>query len=798
MMKLPQILLLTAMGGWAQPGPVSVDFPSTYVRYNDNTNGAFFFGDTWHFTAYTAAGNRFGTYNDGWMTNFTNFANLGIVKLGPYDVNSANGTGIQIWSHPSFQAAYLQEIKTGLCAVSANGCSPKSYDPFCIAGHCYINVFAQSGDGWAYHSTLIRSDDLDSAPPHFCNSATLVDGQCPKNDTTLKGSPPDFAGGTTGIMFPGNANGNNLGRLMPVLPANWQDDGSTCPVIPESVGGNGTGDYVYFFTEGGNFMNMYGPYRVLCTDLPKLDANKWQAWDGSAWTSTLANAAVAAKLSFAYPPFNPWGTRNAAGTSPAITYLPDLNVFVMLGQICFDCETGYRPDLLLSQTSTLTDTWTVDPLGKRWSGVYQYGTNPRTNKLSGALTTAGPGESQTINVTVNYDPGLEPPLPFTIQVESEQLQVTAANAKAWTVTRGYNGTTPAAHADATQLTVPYRLRPGLVAFVPGTYSYANQVVKVDLVFEGEAMADSGTTPNNAMTKANNVYGAYFATLTFRRSQPQTASALLGNLPLSFSSGPVTAGTAANRAVPRRGLVAAWDFYQNAGGTLNGIKTFWPQDLISGQYCAAAQNAGYCGYIGWNKQGMEVTCNNVEQVHRCETPNNFPISGDSGFTELIVFQSYAVTGTQAILNHGLFGSGQAFIMYTGANGNGSISGEWSFGGARSAAGVISPNTWYVFAVTKAPGPINSTANLYLNGAPLPIAAAASFTPNIAPAPIRYGLNGNSSSPGCPGATCNYQDFWNGTLAGHFAWSRVLSPAEIRQTCVALKSSYVRRGISLTCE
>jgi hypothetical protein len=796
MMKRTLILVLTAVACQAQSGPVSVAFPATYMRYNDNTNGAFFFGDTWHFTAYTAAGNRFGTYNDGWPNSFTNFANVAMVKLGPYDVTSANGTSIQPWTDSSFQAAYLQTIKIGLCAVVAggNGCSPKTYDPFCMGGHCYLNVFAQSGDnGWAFHSTLLRSDDLDTAPPHFCTNATLSGGVCPANATTLAGSPPDFANGTTGIMFPGNAaNGNNLGRIMPILPANWQDDGSTCPVIPVSAGGDGTGSYAYFFAEGGDFMNMYGPYRVLCQDLPQLDATKWQAWDGTAWTSTLANAAIAAKLSFVYPLFTPWGTRNASGTSPAVTFLPDLNVFVMLGQICFDCETGYRPDLLMSQTSTMTGTWTADLLSNRWSGVYQYGTNPRTNKLSGALSVSTPGTSEAIAVTVGYDPGTEPPLPFVMQVEAEQFLVTAATGTGWTVTRGYNGTEPAAHADATQLTLPYRLRPGLVAFIPGTYSYSNGVARIDIGFEGEALADSGTTPNNPQTKAHNVYGAYFATLTFQRPMPRPGISVLGNLPLRFSLSPT-----GDAALPRRGLVAAWDFYQNAGGTTNGIKTFWPQDLITGQYCAPAQNAGYCGNIEWAQTGMEVTCNNSEQVKRCESSADFPISGDSGFTELLVFQTSSVDGTQAIFNHGLYGTGQAFIAYLGASGSGSISGEWSFAGARSAAGVISPKTWYVFAVTKAPGPINTTASLYLNGAPLPIASAASNTPNIATGPIRYGLNGNSNSPGCPGTTCSYQDFWNGILAGHLAWNRVLSAAEIHQTCTALKSAYIRRGITLTC-
>src|SRR5260370_42706239 len=102
--------------------------------------------------------------------------------------------------------------------------------------------------------------------------------------------------------------------------------------------------------------------------------------------------------------------------------------------------------------------------------------------------------------------------------------------------------------------------------------------------------------------------------------------------------------------------------------------------------------------------MEFTCNNVEQVRRCEASTTFPISGHSGYTELIIFKSYAVTGTQAILNHGLFGNGKAFIVETGANGNVAISGEWPIGGARSAGGVISLNARDEFAVTRHLRPI----------------------------------------------------------------------------------------------
>src|SRR5262249_11504452 len=162
------------------------------------------------------------------------------------------------------------------------------------AGHCYLNVFRQqAGSPYnAYDSTLLRSDDLDSSPPHWCNPATITAnfGACPANNTTKAGDPPAWSTGS-GVLF---ANQPKFSRLKPILPADYQDDGVHCPTI------EGSNTYMYFLTESGDFLNAYA-LRVTCTNLPNLRASDWETWNGSAWTSTLSGAASLVPLSTMNP-----------------------------------------------------------------------------------------------------------------------------------------------------------------------------------------------------------------------------------------------------------------------------------------------------------------------------------------------------------------------------------------------------------------------------------------------------------------------------------------------------------------
>src|SRR5262249_46672015 len=134
----------------------------------------------------------------------------------------------------------------------------------------------------AYDSTIIRSDDLDSSPPHWCNPATILanSGSCPTNSTTLAGDPPNWGTGS-GVMF---VNNQKTARIMAVMPANYQDDGVHCPTL------EGSNSWVYIVTSSGDFTNDY-LFRVPCVVFQNLNTSDWLAWDGATWTSTLTNAA---------------------------------------------------------------------------------------------------------------------------------------------------------------------------------------------------------------------------------------------------------------------------------------------------------------------------------------------------------------------------------------------------------------------------------------------------------------------------------------------------------------------------
>lgn len=62
----------------------------------------------------------------------------------------------------------------------------------------------------------------------------------------------------------------------------------------------------------------------------------------------------------------------------------------------------------------------------------------------------------TTDTAVTYDggAGTKPSLPFVIKIGTEEMKVTADSGTVFTVTRAYNGTTAASHADNAAISVP--------------------------------------------------------------------------------------------------------------------------------------------------------------------------------------------------------------------------------------------------------------------------------------------------------------------------------------------------------
>jgi Concanavalin A-like lectin/glucanases superfamily len=800
-MKTNVIFLLSGLACWAQSYPVAAGWPSTYIRYNDKTGGLYARADTWHFTAYTAAGNRFGVYADG-SVGGTNSCNAAVVKLAAFDVNSADNTNVQVWNDSSFCDNTLGYGTESNPSTAGNGCNSgtpctnKPHDPFCVAGHCYLNIFRQQvGSPYsAYDSTLIRSDDLDSSPPHWCNSATIAanSGTCPANNTTKAGDPPNWATGS-GVLF---ANQPKFSRLKPILPADYQDDGVHCPAI------EGSNNYMYFLTESGDFLNAYA-LRVTCANLPSLRTSDWEAWTGSGWSSTLSNAASVMSLSTANPSLGGegcgagyWGL-DGAGTSAAITYLPALGRYVMLGQFYDGCAGGReKSHLRLSQAASLTGPWTMGLASALSPDYYQYGTNPHGFALNGAIGSA------TTSITTNlaYDSLRDPPAPFVINIDSEKLLVTAASGTGWTVTRGYGGTTGVAHNSGAAILSPYHLHPGLVSFVAGSYrAVSGNHVTMDLAFEG----DEYESASNG-SKSDDVYGLYFLRLHFQPAVPQAGAQMFGNVPLRLSMGAL-----GDKALPRQGLVRLFDFFDHKGNTLYPVLR--PTDLIAGSTCLPSNNGGAAlSSLFWNAAGLFFT-NGSGLLPRCTTTDTWPITGNKAFTVTFVVNPTSATGSSQTIGHvayygnnssgglsfGLDSAGGTFLFYDNGHGVG------------TAANKITAGSYNVITMTKTAGTTTvAGTDIYVNGALVCGADSATactvyggaITPNTQAQPVIFGIYGNGSGDcSASGTACNYQLSFTGTLATWAVWNRALSPAEVKRGCQEMARAYARppRSITLTC-
>jgi Concanavalin A-like lectin/glucanases superfamily len=806
MSRISSLLLLIAVSACAQ---VQVEFPPCFsgtsgvsgcqtpgIRYNDNSGGSFLFGDTWLFTAKVSGGNWYGQWNDGYINGSPTISVIPVVglKMTALDLTSASNTLISGWTDSTFNSAY--NIASGSLNSAPNCagglCTVKSTGPFAMAGCVYWPIVLQ-GTGNTYgdsHATIIKTCNPASSPPTWVNPSHV--GGSP----VANGDPPTWNTASPGsdIMWPATAGAvNKLSRMVAVQPADWQDDGSHCPTIPTSAGGDGAGTYAYFFSKStgaysSSGARLYGPFRVTCANLPNLDKTQWEAWDGAAWTSTLSSAATAASLGWWDNSTFGTGSGTSLGTSPTITYLPDFGTFVLLGQHCLNCSgslqnglntNGYRPSLVLSQATSLTGTWTVDQGGRGWTGLYQYATNPTTQKLNANVNI----NDVSITTTISYSTANFPGVPFPITIGAETLTVTAASGTTWTVSAA-----TATHSSGDQITVAYPLRPQTAAFVQGTYSYSNGVATMTLGYEGDALSDSGTSPNNAQLKAHNVYGPYFSTLRFLRRPAGVGSNQVGNVPLRFT------GNASRYGLPASGLQWAWDFYDHAGFNFgafgNELGMLYAQDQVTKTRCTPAQSSGG-GTFAWSSTGMLFASNNATQDYRCQTTANWPITGSGARTVISIFNMSSLTGGPMMFSsttHNNDAEANFFVSATGSL-------RTSVGGAStilgSATSVISTGTWYVGGYTYSSGTLEAGGTMYLNGAAscgaqmsTVCTTTSTHTPNTGTTTIRFG--GDSI----------YGQFFNGTLAGVYVWNRALTRAEMSQACTALKYQY-RNRITLTC-
>jgi hypothetical protein len=137
----------------------------------------------------------------------------------------------------------------------------------------------------------------------------------------------------------------------------------------------------------------------------------------------------------------------------------------------------------LDVTAVNGTTWTV-------TRGFPSGTTGAT-PLSGSLVTLAKvsliGSTETV-IDVASDAGFPTTsLPFVVTIDNEQLDVTAVNGTAWTVTRGFNNTTPATHLNGATISFSNWSWQGLPAMPTPVASPA--VVS----FEGQIFVIGGTT-----------------------------------------------------------------------------------------------------------------------------------------------------------------------------------------------------------------------------------------------------------------------------------------------------------------
>lgn len=139
-------------------------------------------------------------------------------------------------------------------------------------------------------------------------------------------------------------------------------------------------------------------------------------------------------------------------------------------------------------STTLTDKVGVTTLGTALPA-------PTTINMAGGITSAG------TSLTVTSSTGM-PAAPFTVQVDSEDMTVTAKGGNVLTVTRGVNGTSAAAHSNGATVYVA-TVKPTATTTFPSTNGYTVQIDSEDMV----VTAGAGTTTWTVTRAARSTTGA---------------------------------------------------------------------------------------------------------------------------------------------------------------------------------------------------------------------------------------------------------------------------------------------------
>lgn len=158
------------------------------------------------------------------------------------------------------------------------------------------------------------------------------------------------------------------------------------------------------------------------------------------------------------------------------------------------------------------------------------------------------------------------------------------------------------------------------------------------------------------------------------------------------------------------------------------------------------------------------------THRYESSRNSGYSGDVRMSITAWINPDTVSTTRNVVYVGDSATTLAAAgLAVGSGGSGTLAARFdaSTNGYTTATGVVAASAWQHIALTKAPGAINTTTKLYLNGVEVASASASANTPNVTDAIVRIGSNSGGTNR------------FDGKLNDVRFYDRVLPPALVWQ-------------------
>jgi len=291
-------------------------------------------GDTYYFTGWASDGTVIGSFNDGVSRNCGN--NLAVLKLVSFDWSNRNASKIaevncmsDYSPNSDAPAGWLRHC-TSTDSYADGGCGWKSRAPLVKGGLLYLPVERQIGSGAqsTHDATIIVSADGGATwkNPYTLHhgGATSATGDAPHCDAASYSTPCLAASYPESIMWPAIPMGlaDNLAFLQ------YGKDGSLPTDITDDCNPQ---VYTCAVWGVGNIGGSIG--RVLNTDLPSLDATKWQYVASldtrykPTWTSTFS----ARNPVITFSPFTDSDVARPRGVGGPPVYIKEFHCYLWLG-----------------------------------------------------------------------------------------------------------------------------------------------------------------------------------------------------------------------------------------------------------------------------------------------------------------------------------------------------------------------------------------------------------------------------------------------------------------------------------